>query len=76
MDTPLQNLAVIGAGAMGSGIAALFALKGLDVVLVDPMEGALDRARAVILLNARQQDAAQCHVKSLITARARGDQAG
>ena len=48
MDTPLQNLAVIGAGAMGSGIAALFALKGLDVVLVDPMEGALDRARAVI----------------------------
>lgn len=48
MDTPLQNLAVIGAGAMGSGIAALFASKGLDVVLVDPMEGALDRARAVI----------------------------
>lgn len=33
---------------MGSGIAALFASKGLDVVLVDPMDGALDRARAVI----------------------------
>ncbi|CAB3637595.1 MAG: 3-hydroxyacyl-CoA dehydrogenase family protein [Achromobacter pulmonis] len=48
MDTPLKHLAVIGAGAMGSGIAALFASKGLDVVLVDPMDGALDRARAVI----------------------------
>ncbi|WP_438859707.1 3-hydroxyacyl-CoA dehydrogenase NAD-binding domain-containing protein, partial [Achromobacter spanius] len=48
MDTPLKNLAVIGAGAMGSGIAALFASKGLNIVLIDPMEGALDRARAVI----------------------------
>ncbi|MGN6458171.1 MAG: FAD-dependent oxidoreductase, partial [Achromobacter mucicolens] len=44
MDTPLRNLAVIGAGAMGSGIAALFASKGLDVVLIDPDEGAHDRA--------------------------------
>ena len=34
MDTPLKNLAVIGAGAMGSGIAALFASKGLDIVLI------------------------------------------
>lgn len=48
MDTPLKNLAVIGAGAMGSGIAALFASKGLNIVLIDPMPGALDRARAVI----------------------------
>jgi len=48
MDTPLKNLAVIGAGAMGSGIAALFAAKGLNIVLIDPMPGALDRARAVI----------------------------
>jgi 3-hydroxybutyryl-CoA dehydrogenase len=48
MDTPLKNLAVIGAGAMGSGIAALFASKGLNVVLVDPMEGALERALKTI----------------------------
>ncbi|WP_332609916.1 3-hydroxyacyl-CoA dehydrogenase family protein [Achromobacter sp. ESBL13] len=48
MDTPLKNLAVIGAGAMGSGIAALFASKGLNIVLIDPVPGALDRARAVI----------------------------
>lgn len=48
MDTSLKNLAVIGAGAMGSGIAALFASKGLDVVLIDPVEGALDRALKTI----------------------------
>ncbi|CAB3648183.1 3-hydroxybutyryl-CoA dehydrogenase [Achromobacter mucicolens] len=48
MDTPLRNLAVIGAGAMGSGIAALFASKGLNVVLIDPVDGALDRALKTI----------------------------
>lgn len=48
MDHPIQSLAVIGAGAMGSGIAALFAAKGLEVVLIDPVPGALDRATAVI----------------------------
>ena len=48
MDTPLKHLAVIGAGAMGSGIAALFASKGLHIVLIDPMEGALERARQTI----------------------------
>ena len=48
MDLPIQSLAVIGAGAMGSGIAALFAAQGLDVVLIDPMEGALERAAGII----------------------------
>lgn len=48
MDFPIQNLAVIGAGAMGSGIAALFASQGLPVVLIDPVEGALARATQVI----------------------------
>jgi len=48
MDLPIQSLAVIGAGAMGSGIAALFAAKGLDVVLIDPVAGALERAAGVI----------------------------
>ncbi|KDD11726.1 3-hydroxyacyl-CoA dehydrogenase family protein [Bordetella bronchiseptica] len=48
MDNPIQNLAVVGAGAMGSGIAALFASKGFDVALIDPMEGALTRAAQVI----------------------------
>ena len=48
MDHPIQSLAVIGAGAMGSGIAALFAAKGLEVVLIDPVPGALERAASVI----------------------------
>src|SRR5690606_4270050 len=48
MDLPIQSLAVVGAGAMGSGIAALFAAKGLDVVLIDPVPGALERAAGVI----------------------------
>lgn len=48
MDTPLKNLAIIGAGAMGSGIAALFASKGLNIILIDPMEGALERALKTI----------------------------
>ncbi|WP_171961965.1 3-hydroxyacyl-CoA dehydrogenase family protein [Bordetella trematum] len=48
MAFPIQTLAVIGAGSMGSGIAALFASQGLPVVLVDPVDGALDRARAII----------------------------
>lgn len=48
MDTPIQQLAVVGAGAMGSGIAALYAAKGIQVVLIDPMPGALDRAMQTI----------------------------
>ena len=48
MDFPIQSLAVIGAGAMGSGIAALFAAKNIEVVLIDPMPGALERASSVI----------------------------
>lgn len=48
MNLPIQNVAVVGAGAMGSGIAALFAARGLDVVLIDPAPGALDRAAAII----------------------------
>lgn len=48
MNTPLKHLAVVGAGGMGSGIAALFAARGAPVVLIDPVDGALDRARASI----------------------------
>lgn len=48
MSHPIHNVAVIGAGGMGSGIAALFAAKGLEVVLVDPVPGALERATSAI----------------------------
>lgn len=45
--TPTQ-IAIVGAGSMGSGLAALFALHGFAVTLIDPVEGALARADAAI----------------------------
>lgn len=45
---PLPRLAIVGAGSMGSGLAALFALRGFAVALIDPMPGALARAEAAI----------------------------
>ncbi|HKI56565.1 MAG TPA: 3-hydroxyacyl-CoA dehydrogenase NAD-binding domain-containing protein [Trueperaceae bacterium] len=43
-----MNVAVIGAGTMGSGIAQTSALAGHDVVLCDVAPGALERAGHVI----------------------------
>ena len=40
----MKNIAVIGAGTMGNGIAHVFAQNGYQVVLVDISEDALDRA--------------------------------
>ena len=42
------DVVVIGAGAMGSGIALVFARSGLDVTLVDVDESGLHRAVASI----------------------------
>src|SRR4051812_2648502 len=39
------RIGVVGLGTMGSGIAQVCAAAGLDVVGVDPAEGASDRAR-------------------------------
>lgn len=41
-------VAVLGAGTMGRGIAQLLLQAGADVVLVDPSEEALSRARAAL----------------------------
>ncbi|MDO9530014.1 MAG: 3-hydroxyacyl-CoA dehydrogenase family protein [Syntrophales bacterium] len=44
----LNNVGVIGAGAMGSGIAQVSAVAGYNVVLQDVYSDALERARASI----------------------------
>lgn len=44
----IQHVAVIGAGAMGAGIAQVVATQGLAVRLHDPVPGALERAQAGI----------------------------
>ncbi|MBK7790822.1 MAG: 3-hydroxybutyryl-CoA dehydrogenase [Saprospiraceae bacterium] len=42
----LSKLGVIGAGAMGSGIAQLAAVSGTDVILADVNQDALDKAKS------------------------------
>ncbi|GLS99426.1 3-hydroxyacyl-CoA dehydrogenase [Sphingobium jiangsuense] len=44
-----STVAVIGAGAMGSGIAQVAALSGHRAILIDASEAALDRSRAGIM---------------------------
>ncbi|MCL7958891.1 MAG: 3-hydroxybutyryl-CoA dehydrogenase [marine benthic group bacterium] len=46
---------VVGAGTMGNGIAHVFALAGIDVVLADAEPEALDRARSKIEKNLSRQ---------------------
>lgn len=53
--THTARIAIVGAGSMGSGLAALFARQGFAVALIDPVDGALARADAAI---ARQLAAA------------------
>ena len=47
----MNNVAVIGAGTMGNGIAHVFAQSGYKVNLVDVSQDALDRALATIAKN-------------------------
>jgi len=48
---PIQTIAVIGAGTMGSGIAHVFARSGFDVLLCDIQQAFLDQALARIRTN-------------------------
>jgi len=51
----MKNLAVIGAGTMGNGIAHVFAQFGHTVTLIDISQDALDKARATITKNLDRQ---------------------
>ncbi|APT84312.1 hypothetical protein CAQU_03650 [Corynebacterium aquilae DSM 44791] len=46
MDNPIRQATVIGAGSMGSGIAALLASNGVQVLLLDVPDGSDRDARA------------------------------
>ena len=51
----LKTIAVVGAGQMGSGIAHVCALAGVDVTLIDVAEEALEKARSGIERNLGRQ---------------------
>jgi 3-hydroxybutyryl-CoA dehydrogenase len=45
IDTAIDTVAVLGAGTMGGGIAAVLLMHGLEVRLYDPSSEALEKAR-------------------------------
>ncbi len=51
----IKNIAVIGAGTMGNGIAHVFAQYGFNVTLVDTSEAALEKALQTISRNTDRQ---------------------
>ena len=51
MEKPKQRIGVVGAGAMGSGIAQVAASAGLPVVVADATLGAVERARGAMALS-------------------------
>jgi 3-hydroxybutyryl-CoA dehydrogenase len=51
----MKNIAVIGAGTMGNGIAHVFAQTGHAVVLIDVQQAALDKALTTINKNLQRQ---------------------
>jgi 3-hydroxybutyryl-CoA dehydrogenase len=50
-----QEVAVVGAGQMGNGIAHVLALAGFDVALIDVSQPALERAQQTIAGNLERQ---------------------
>ncbi len=51
----MKNIAVIGAGTMGNGIAHTFALHGYNVTLIDLQQASLDKGLATIGKNLDRQ---------------------
>jgi 3-hydroxybutyryl-CoA dehydrogenase len=48
---PVRTIGIIGAGTMGSGIAQVSVTAGLDVILVDVSEAAVDKGAATVMRN-------------------------
>ncbi len=51
----IKNVAVIGGGTMGNGIAHVFAQNGYETTLIETEQGYLDRATATIKKNLERQ---------------------
>lgn len=51
----VQNIAVIGAGTMGNGIAQICALAGFSVTLIDVSDAALERGMGTLRKNLERQ---------------------
>ena len=70
----IQNIAVIGAGTMGNGIAQVCAIAGLSVTMVDVSGAALDRGLSTIAANLDrliQKDKIQADQKAVVLDRIR-----
>ena len=48
MSTPIQTVGIIGAGTMGNGIAQACAVSGIDVVMVDISDAAVQKGLATV----------------------------
>ena len=64
----MQNIAVIGAGTMGNGIAQVCALAGFDVTLLDISDAALERGLGTVRKNLERQVSKQTITQDLGTA--------
>ncbi|MGH8462598.1 MAG: 3-hydroxyacyl-CoA dehydrogenase NAD-binding domain-containing protein, partial [Pseudomonas sp.] len=51
----IENIAVIGAGTMGNGIAQVCAVAGYQVTLIDVSDAALERGVATLRKNLDRQ---------------------
>ena len=58
-STPIEHITVLGAGTMGSQIAAVCALSGYRTTLVDIAEAPLEQAKAQLRNAAERQHRCQ-----------------
>ena len=71
----IERVGVIGAGTMGNGIAQACAVAGVDVVMVDVAQAAVDRGLATIdgsLERLRKKDRITAEARAAALARVRG----